>query len=98
MNRIPDFTRMETVASIIELERMVSAMKTPPEETECDHDWKFVPDWEGDDTIPNGTRDCSHWYCHKGDTEQTDVPEGIDEGFDLNWGTPTHAPYNRRER
>jgi hypothetical protein len=30
---------------------------------DCNHYWKFIKDWEGDPTIPNGTRDCSYWVC-----------------------------------
>jgi hypothetical protein len=32
----------------------------------CDiegHDWKFIKDWYGDPSIPNGTCDCSHFEC-----------------------------------
>lgn len=28
-----------------------------------EHVWVWIKDWEGDPSIPNGTRDCSHWEC-----------------------------------
>jgi len=43
-----------------------------PEE-ECDHDWQVIEDWEGDPSIPNGTRDCSFLRCRTCDEENYDV-------------------------
>ena len=31
--------------------------------TECNHKWKWISDWYGDPSIPNGTVDCSRWQC-----------------------------------
>lgn len=31
--------------------------------TDHTHRWRFVRDWYGDKSIPNGTVDCSHWEC-----------------------------------
>ena len=47
----------------------------------CEHDWKFVKDWEGDCDVPNGTRDCSYFYCPLCDTEQVDQPDDFEEPF-----------------
>jgi hypothetical protein len=46
-------------------------------------DWKWVRDWMGDDTVPNGTMDCSHWECRKCSEEPDDddlLPEP-DDGY-----------------
>ena len=42
------------------------------DEPECDHDWQWVDDWEGDPTIPNGTHDLSGWVCRKCDSTDCD--------------------------
>jgi len=47
-------------------------------EIECEHDWEFIADWEGDSSLPNGTRDLSHWRCLACDLEQIETPEGIE--------------------
>lgn len=41
---------------------------------ECDHNWKWVKDWMGDSSIPNGTLDCSHWECSKCDSVAHHAP------------------------
>ena len=46
--------------------------------SECDHNWKYIKDWYGNPDIPNGTVDCSHWYCDKCDTESDEIPEGVE--------------------
>ena len=33
------------------------------ERPKSDCRWEFIRDWEGDPTIPNGTRDLSRWEC-----------------------------------
>ena len=47
----------------------------------CDkrgHDWKYVRDWYGDPSIPNGTCDCSHWEC-RDCGEECDDPNDYEE-------------------
>lgn len=48
---------------------------------DCPHDWEFVNDWYGNPDVPNGTMDCSYYYCPLCDTEQTDTPEGYEQPF-----------------
>jgi hypothetical protein len=55
---------------------------TDDDEEGCEHNWKFTADWEGDDTIPNGTRDCSNWYCGQCDTTTYEQPDGWEPPFD----------------
>jgi hypothetical protein len=50
--------------------------------SDCAHTWVFVPDWGGDDTIPNGTFDASHYYCEKCDTQQDEMPSGYEPPFE----------------
>lgn len=45
----------------------------------CEHQWEFVRDWEGDDTIPNGTRDCSYYQCTECDAQQDEEPSGFED-------------------
>jgi hypothetical protein len=49
---------------------------------DCLHEWEFISDWGGDDTIPNGTFDASYFYCPLCDTETTDQPDGWEPPFD----------------
>lgn len=58
-------------------ERVIIELLTP----ECEHDWIFIKDWMGDDTIPNGTMDCSRWECLKCGEESIDMPEGVDTDY-----------------
>jgi len=44
----------------------------------CDHDWKYVHDWEGDPSVPNGTRDISYYECTLCGETQDEVPDGFD--------------------
>ena len=50
-------------------------------EKDCQHDWKYVKDWEGDPSVPNGTRDCSYWTCTKCDELSDEVPDGYEDDF-----------------
>lgn len=50
----------------------------PPEHI---HQWIFVLDWEGDPSIPNGTRDCSHWYCEVCDETVYEQPDDFEPDF-----------------
>jgi hypothetical protein len=34
-------------------------------DAKCDHEWRWIDDWYGDPTIPNGTQDCSRLECTK---------------------------------
>ena len=46
-----------------------------PDADTCQHKWKWVNDWYGDASIPNGTCDCSGWVCQEcGSTECEDDP------------------------
>lgn len=50
----------------------------------CDHNWKFIKSWGGDESIPNGTFDCSYYVCanchEETDSEPADfVPDEPDE-------------------
>ena len=49
--------------------------------SDCDHAWEFRKDWYGDPNVPNGTQDCSHWYCPLCDTEVTEAPDGWEPPF-----------------
>lgn len=53
---------------------------TDPED-DCEHFWLFVPDWEGDPSVPNGTRDCSYWKCDLCDAETYERPDGIEDDY-----------------
>jgi hypothetical protein len=46
-----------------------------------DADWMFVPDWEGDPSLPNGTRDTSYWLCSNCELEQDERPAGIESSY-----------------
>jgi len=49
---------------------MISANK-PPELEECDHEYEYKEDYEGDPSIPNGTHSfCWLECCICGDTKQ----------------------------
>lgn len=71
---------------------------------DCQHAWVYVEDWEGDPSLPGGTRDLSHYLCTECELEQTDKPETFEDPApeleayyeDLNWVPPTHAPYGGR--
>lgn len=43
----------------------------------CEHKWRWVSDWYGDPTIPNGTVDCSRMQCELCDEidEEAEKPE-----------------------
>jgi len=53
-------------------EREIIELLTP----ECDHDWRYIADWEGDPSVPNGTRDCSRWECFFCDEITNEEPDG----------------------
>ena len=44
----------------------------------CAHAWQFIPDWEGNPGIPNGTRDCSFWQCWLCGEETYDKPAKVE--------------------
>lgn len=37
-----------------------------------EHDWRYIKDWYGDPSIPNGTCDCSRWECRRCDSSDYD--------------------------
>ena len=41
----------------------------------CEHDWVYVPDWEGDPSVPNGTHDVSYYECTKCEEVSYDMPD-----------------------
>ncbi len=47
---------------------------------ECN--WIYIVDWMGDPCIPNGTVDCSYYYCQTCGSEQTEKPDGYEEQFE----------------
>ena len=49
---------------------------TDPEGSAEDHEFRFVRDWYGDPTIPNGTVDCSRWACRFCDAEGEELRDG----------------------
>ena len=38
-----------------------------------EHDWRWVKDWMGDPTIPNGTCDLSGYECHRCGATECDI-------------------------
>lgn len=65
--------------------------------THCTHNWKFIKSWGGDESIPNGTFDCSYYQCTKCDEEQDSEPadfvpdERDEEAARQKWrGDPEH--------
>ena len=52
-----------------------------PADDECQHQWTFVKDWYGNPDVPNGTVDCSHWYCAECDTQTEEQPTGWEPPF-----------------
>lgn len=52
------------------------------QKSDCDHNWEFVADWEGDPDLPNGTHDLSHWRCLECGLEQIETPEGYEPDFE----------------
>jgi len=50
-------------------------------EDDCKHSWLFVPDWEGDPSLPNGVNDVSYWVCDECGQETNERPEGIEDDY-----------------
>lgn len=45
---------------------------------DCEHSWVYHSDWEGDPSVPNGTRDCSFWTCSLCGDEVHEKPEDLE--------------------
>lgn len=53
-------------------------MDTEDEEETCHHNWRYIKDYEGDPSIPNGIHDISHWECLRCGLCCDDPPPEID--------------------
>lgn len=63
----------------------------------CDHKWQALSDWEGDPSVPNGTRHFTYYFCPLCGTEVDDEPEGFEPDYpepdDLGW-EPVEPDYS----
>lgn len=62
---LPDDVRVQQAREALRAELAKDAERWDGSDRRCEHSMKWIKDWYGDPSIPNGTADCSRLECEQ---------------------------------